>query len=133
MFVVVPRWRRDPVGYWYTVMRQKRHDRKTHGPLAANNHAGGYGGSLGRAPAQGCAGQSIGKNDAAASRISGHAERHLQLRNLHAVRAAEFLQGGRTATSARTAGAKPSRSRIDFTLPWRDPGGGGSTRSGGVG
>src|SRR6266481_1944037 len=100
-------------------MRQKRHDRKTHGPLAANNHAGGYGGSLGRAPAHGCAGQSIGKNDAAASRISGHAERHLQLRNLHAVRAAEFLQGGRTATSARTAGAKPSRSRIDFTLPWR--------------
>src|SRR6267378_6418144 len=73
---------------------RKLHGRKTSRQVAARAHARGCDGSSGRAFVAYFADGSIGKNDAAAGRISGRAKGHLQLRNVHAVRATEILQGG---------------------------------------
>src|ERR1700759_1384030 len=77
------------------IPEKKLHDRKTSRQLAAEADVRHRGRGVGGAAVSDFADRGRGKNDAAAGRISGHAERHLQLRHVHAVRGAEFLQGGR--------------------------------------
>ncbi len=102
------------------------HGRSTMERAASRSVARGHGRDVGGAVGADIAGWRRGKNDAAASRLSGQAERHLQLRDVHAVRAAGVLQGGvrrhqrrRLVQGLRARGLtrrEPRRARAVFTL-----------------